>query len=241
MPPITVNWSDLEIAFERNSPDQESFLDLENGDLLSIVEGEPDAAARRARGRQQPRSATCGSTRRRRASSTAGWSASWPRCPTAAARAAAHRHRRQGRVPPLQGRAAGLPGRARALVRLPRRAAALAHPDLARAHEDRGRRTPPPWGQVAQPAEPPEMPRAGPVGRGARRDPAPPGARADRRDPGGRAAGRRSPSSSSCATAAPARCSASVRRSAAAPSLDDHDDDDDDDDDHTAEPAVGVR
>ena len=33
--PITVNWSDLEIAFERNSPDQESFLDLENGDLLS--------------------------------------------------------------------------------------------------------------------------------------------------------------------------------------------------------------
>jgi hypothetical protein len=49
MPPINVNWSDLEIAFERNSPDQESFLDLENGDLLSIIEGEPDAAARRAR------------------------------------------------------------------------------------------------------------------------------------------------------------------------------------------------
>ena len=44
MPPITVNWSDLEIAFERNSPDQESFLDLENGDLLSIVDDEPDAA-----------------------------------------------------------------------------------------------------------------------------------------------------------------------------------------------------
>ena len=36
--PITVNWSDLEIAFERNSPDQESFLDLENGDLLSIAD-----------------------------------------------------------------------------------------------------------------------------------------------------------------------------------------------------------
>lgn len=49
MPPITVNWSDLEIAFERNSPDQESFLDLENGDLLSIMEGEPDAPARRAK------------------------------------------------------------------------------------------------------------------------------------------------------------------------------------------------
>jgi len=49
MPPITVNWSDLEIAFERNSPDQESFLDLENGDLLSIIDGEPDAASRRAK------------------------------------------------------------------------------------------------------------------------------------------------------------------------------------------------
>jgi hypothetical protein len=49
MPPITVNWSDLEIAFERNSPDQESFLDLETGDLLSIMEGEPDAPARRAK------------------------------------------------------------------------------------------------------------------------------------------------------------------------------------------------
>ncbi|MCG5053156.1 MAG: UPF0158 family protein [Myxococcales bacterium] len=46
---ITVNWSDLEIAFERNSPDQESFLDLEAGDLLSITEGEPDAPARRAK------------------------------------------------------------------------------------------------------------------------------------------------------------------------------------------------
>jgi len=49
MPSITINWSDLEIAFERNSPEQESFLDLENGDLLSIAEGEPDAAARRTK------------------------------------------------------------------------------------------------------------------------------------------------------------------------------------------------
>lgn len=49
MPPITVNWSDLEIAFERNSPEQESFLDLETGDLLAITAGEPDAPARRAR------------------------------------------------------------------------------------------------------------------------------------------------------------------------------------------------
>jgi hypothetical protein len=54
MPPVTINWSDLEIAFERNSPEQESFLDLENGDLLSIVEGEPDAAARRAKVANNP-------------------------------------------------------------------------------------------------------------------------------------------------------------------------------------------
>jgi len=51
---INVNWSDLEIAFERNSPDQESFLDLDNGDLLAIVEGEPDAAARRAKVADHP-------------------------------------------------------------------------------------------------------------------------------------------------------------------------------------------
>jgi hypothetical protein len=54
MPPVTINWSDLEIAFERNSPEQESFLDLENGDLLSIVGGEPDAAARRAKVANNP-------------------------------------------------------------------------------------------------------------------------------------------------------------------------------------------
>lgn len=54
MQPITINWSDLEIAFERNSPEQESFLDLENGDLLSIAEGEPDAPARRTRVANNP-------------------------------------------------------------------------------------------------------------------------------------------------------------------------------------------
>jgi hypothetical protein len=54
MPPATINWSDLEIAFERNSPEQESFLDVENGDLLAIVEGEPDATARRAKVANNP-------------------------------------------------------------------------------------------------------------------------------------------------------------------------------------------
>jgi len=54
MPVITINWSDLEIAFERNSPEQESFLDLENGDLLSITESEPDAPARRSKVANNP-------------------------------------------------------------------------------------------------------------------------------------------------------------------------------------------
>jgi len=54
MPSITVNWSDLEIAFERNSPEQESFLDLTTGDLLSITEGEPDAASRKAKVSAEP-------------------------------------------------------------------------------------------------------------------------------------------------------------------------------------------
>jgi hypothetical protein len=54
MPPITINWSDLEIAFERNSPDQESFLDLENGDLLSIAAGEPDAESRKTKVAENP-------------------------------------------------------------------------------------------------------------------------------------------------------------------------------------------
>src|SRR5213078_1353897 len=54
MPAIHLNWSDLEIAFERNSPDQESFLDLENGDLLAIIDGEPDAASRRSKVANNP-------------------------------------------------------------------------------------------------------------------------------------------------------------------------------------------
>src|SRR6266511_504528 len=117
--PITVNWSDLEIAFERNSPDQESFLDLENGDLLSIVEGEPDAAARRARvvARAVPVDGAVRGVGVR----------------PGAARTAVDRDRRQGRVPALQGCPARLPGRTGTLVRVSLGAAALPHSELARA------------------------------------------------------------------------------------------------------------
>ena len=46
---VTVNWTDLEIAFERNSPDIESYLDLTTGEVVSIVAGEADAHDKRAR------------------------------------------------------------------------------------------------------------------------------------------------------------------------------------------------
>src|SRR5215467_12602267 len=49
MPKVTVNWTDLEIAFERNSPDIESYLDLTTGEVVSIVAGEADAHDKRAR------------------------------------------------------------------------------------------------------------------------------------------------------------------------------------------------
>ena len=185
--PITVNWSDLEIAFERNSPDQESFLDLENGDLLSIVEGEPDAAARRARVASNPerylRIDPASSREQYR------WMERFVSSVvrSAAARAVADRDRRQGRVPPLQGRAAGVPGRARALVRVPVGAAALPYPDLARPHEDRGGE-PAALGPRGAAGRAGRDPARRSVGRGAGRDPAPAGARSARRDPGGRAA-----------------------------------------------------
>src|SRR5215470_8747410 len=46
---VTINWTDLEIAFERNSPDIESYLDLTTGEVVSIVAGEADAHDKRAR------------------------------------------------------------------------------------------------------------------------------------------------------------------------------------------------
>jgi hypothetical protein len=46
---VKVNWTELEIAFERNSPDIESYLELSTGDVISIVAGEADAADKHAR------------------------------------------------------------------------------------------------------------------------------------------------------------------------------------------------
>jgi hypothetical protein len=41
---IPIDWDALETAVERNSPNTESFLDLNKGQVLTIVEGDPEAA-----------------------------------------------------------------------------------------------------------------------------------------------------------------------------------------------------
>src|SRR6185503_601337 len=51
-----VNWTDLETAFERNSPDIESFLDTRTGDVVSIVQGSLDLAEQRSKVAAAPES-----------------------------------------------------------------------------------------------------------------------------------------------------------------------------------------
>ena len=46
---IPVNWTDLETAFERNSPDTESFLDTRTGEVVTVTEGAIDYAEQRAK------------------------------------------------------------------------------------------------------------------------------------------------------------------------------------------------
>ncbi len=43
MKKIPIHWDDLESAFERNSPDTESFLDIALGNVISITAGDPEA------------------------------------------------------------------------------------------------------------------------------------------------------------------------------------------------------
>jgi len=40
---VPINWNDLEVAVERNAPTTESFLDLEGGAVVTIVQGDPEA------------------------------------------------------------------------------------------------------------------------------------------------------------------------------------------------------
>jgi hypothetical protein len=46
---VPVNWTDLETAFERNSPDTESFLDLRSGDVVTVTQGAIDYNEQRTR------------------------------------------------------------------------------------------------------------------------------------------------------------------------------------------------
>jgi len=47
MTPVPVVWPDLETAFERNSPDMSSFLNVETGEVLMLVDGNPDDETQR--------------------------------------------------------------------------------------------------------------------------------------------------------------------------------------------------
>ena len=49
MKKIPIHWDDLESAFERNSPDNESFLDIALGQVISLQPGDPEAPSLRAK------------------------------------------------------------------------------------------------------------------------------------------------------------------------------------------------
>ena len=46
---VPINWTDLETAFERNSPETESFLDLRSGEVVTVTQGAIDYAEQRTR------------------------------------------------------------------------------------------------------------------------------------------------------------------------------------------------
>lgn len=54
MQPVEVSWNDLETAFERNSPDMSSYLNLQTGEVLMLVEGNPEDDELRRSARSQP-------------------------------------------------------------------------------------------------------------------------------------------------------------------------------------------
>src|SRR5262245_47408433 len=49
MKQIPIHWDDLESAFERNSPDTESFLDIATGHVVSLTAGDPEAPSLKAK------------------------------------------------------------------------------------------------------------------------------------------------------------------------------------------------
>lgn len=49
MKKIPIHWDDLESAFERNSPDTESFLDITGGHVVSLTAGDPETPSLKAK------------------------------------------------------------------------------------------------------------------------------------------------------------------------------------------------
>jgi len=46
---IPIRWTEFETAFERNSPDTESFINARTGEIVSVVDGQPEATELRVR------------------------------------------------------------------------------------------------------------------------------------------------------------------------------------------------
>src|SRR2546430_924012 len=46
---IPMRWTELETAFDRNAPDTESFVDARTGEVVVVVDGQPEAADLRAK------------------------------------------------------------------------------------------------------------------------------------------------------------------------------------------------
>jgi len=52
--PVSIRWDDLEVAFERNAPDTTSFLVVETGTVLTVVDGAEEAEEKKRRARESP-------------------------------------------------------------------------------------------------------------------------------------------------------------------------------------------
>ena len=46
---IPIRWTELETAFERNAPDTESYVDAQTGEVIALVDGQPETAELRSR------------------------------------------------------------------------------------------------------------------------------------------------------------------------------------------------
>lgn len=54
MKPIPIAWTDLEIAFERNGPEVDSYIRCSTGEIVSLIEGSDDTSMWRERIEEEP-------------------------------------------------------------------------------------------------------------------------------------------------------------------------------------------